>query len=89
MKKNQNIWGVCTPLTNHKLMLYDDDVVVMLQDAVNFLKVLGFFLDLLGTASGYNINEFKSVIMGINKYTIGIEKAAGGLYICPMGGMCW
>lgn len=45
VKGDKNIRRVCTPSTNHKLLLYANDVAFTLQDPINSLRVLAPVLD--------------------------------------------
>lgn len=60
------ISGVRTPMRTHKLMLYADDMVFLLQDPVTPMKALGNLLDLFARVLRYKINFSKSMKIGLN-----------------------
>lgn len=49
-----------------KLSLYADDVVFYLQNLIRSLTFLNVLISGFAAASGFKVNEKKSVIMGLN-----------------------
>lgn len=64
--QQEGICGIQTLLFEHKILLYADDMVFLLQDPVNSLRVLQLILTQFSKLLGYKINESKLVIMGLN-----------------------
>lgn len=63
VRAHDSIKSVQTPGREHKLCLYVDDTLFIVQNPINSIKAIGEVLELFGKASGYKINVSKSVML--------------------------
>ena len=65
LRQHPDIHGLTFAQEQHKLMLYADDVVLILTNPITSLRCLSQVLDSFHDASGFKINMSKSELMGV------------------------
>lgn len=67
VRSHPSISGIKVSDTEHRIVMYADDTLLLLTDLNNSLLNLTYLIDTFGTFSGFKVNETKSSIMFLNK----------------------
>lgn len=67
VRSHPSISGIKVSDTEHRIVMYADDTLLLLTDLNNSLLNLTYLIDTFGKFSGFKVNETKSSIMFLNK----------------------
>lgn len=85
IRTNAAIFGVKVGISEHKISLYADDILIHLTDPADSVSPLFQCLQEYSAASGYNINITKSEVLPLNMQDLDIRALVKPVKVFPHG----